>query len=96
MFEDKSSKEELAKEIEYLSKRYPEVSFAKLSRIAVHVARWQKGKIMKEAKSGVGNNDNYIQLDDGTWIDLDPSMGLKPAFNVEEGEKVTIAIIKEG
>ena len=32
----------LEKEIEYLSKRFPEVSFAKLSRICVHIAKWQK------------------------------------------------------
>lgn len=44
-FEDKSPNEELAKEIEYLSKRYPEVSFSKLSRIAVHIAQWQKQQI---------------------------------------------------
>lgn len=33
---------ELADEIDALSKRYPEVSFAKLSRIAVRIAKWQK------------------------------------------------------
>ena len=33
---------ELADEIDVLSKRYPEISFAKLSRIAVRIARWQK------------------------------------------------------
>ena len=34
--------ENLEEVINNLSKRYPEVSFAKLSRIVVHVARWQK------------------------------------------------------
>ena len=33
---------ELADEIYAISKRYPEVSFAKLSRIAVRIAKWQK------------------------------------------------------
>ena len=33
---------ELEDEILALNKRYPEVSFAKLSRIAVRVAKWQK------------------------------------------------------
>lgn len=33
---------ELADEIDALSKRYPEISFAKLSRIAVRIAKWQK------------------------------------------------------
>jgi len=92
---DKSINEDLSKEIEYLNKRYPEVSFAKLSRIVVHVARWQKEMMMKEAKSGVGNNGYFIEFDDGTFIDIDPAMQLKPAFHVEEGEKVRIAIIKE-
>ena len=36
---------ELADEIDALSKRYPEISFAKLSRIAVRIARWQKDKM---------------------------------------------------
>ena len=35
---------ELADEIDVLSKRYPEISFAKLSRIAVRIAKWQKGQ----------------------------------------------------
>lgn len=34
--------DDLAKEIDAVSKRYPEVSFAKLSRIAKHFAEWQK------------------------------------------------------
>ena len=34
--------EDLEEVISYLSKRYPEVSFAKLSRIAVYVAKWQR------------------------------------------------------
>jgi hypothetical protein len=40
--------EDLQSEIDCLSKRYPEVSFAKLSRIAVHIANWQKQQIVKE------------------------------------------------
>ena len=39
---------DLQSEINILSKRYPEVSFAKLSRIAVHIANWQKQQIAKE------------------------------------------------
>ena len=43
----------LAKDLEEListlSKRYPEVSFAKLSRIAVMVAKWQKQHLWKPA-----------------------------------------------
>lgn len=39
--------DDLSAEIDYLSKRYPEVSFAKLTRIAVHVANWQMQQIFK-------------------------------------------------
>ena len=51
-----------------LSKQFPEVSFAKLSRIAVRVARWQKQKMMKGAiettlshglEEDYGINGNY-------------------------------------
>lgn len=58
-------------------------------------ANWHMQKMMKDAKSGIGNYDNYIKLEDGTWIDLDPSMQKKPAFNVKEGEKVKVLVIKE-
>ena len=51
--------------------------------------------LMKDAKSGIGNYDNYIEFVDGTWIDLDPSMQRKPAFNVDEGDKVKVIVIKE-
>ena len=40
--------DDLSAEIDYLSKRYPEVSFAKLTRIAVHVAKWQMQHIMRQ------------------------------------------------
>lgn len=58
-------------------------------------ANWQKEQMMKDAKSGIGNYDNYIKFEDGTWIDLDPSEQLKPAFNVNEGDKVKVIVIKE-
>lgn len=58
-------------------------------------AKWQKEQMMKGAKSGIGNYDNYIKFEDGTWIDLDPSEQLKPAFNVNEGDKVKVIVIKE-
>ena len=40
--------DDLSAEIDYLSKRYPEVSFAKLSRIAVHIAKWQKDDTIRK------------------------------------------------
>lgn len=39
---EETPSKELADEIDALSKRYPEISFAKLSRIAVRIAKWQK------------------------------------------------------
>lgn len=38
--------EELGEYINELSKQFPEVSFAKLSRIAVRAAKWQKQQLM--------------------------------------------------
>lgn len=54
-----------------------------------------KDLLEADCKIGVGNNDNYIQFEDGTWIDLDPSMQLKSAFNVKEGEIVKVLVIKD-
>lgn len=48
-----------------------------------------------ETKSGIVQKDLQIVLDDGTYIDLDPSMQLKPSFSVKGGEKVKVVIIKE-
>lgn len=45
---DESTTEDLGEYINELSKQFPEVSFAKLSRIAVRVAKWQEQKY-KEA-----------------------------------------------
>jgi len=46
-------------------------------------------------KSGTVQKDLQIILDDGTYIDLDPSMQLKPSFSVKEGERVKVVISKE-
>lgn len=48
-----------------------------------------------EAKSGIVQKDLQIILDDGMYIDLDPSMQLKPSFSVKEGEKVKVVISKD-
>ena len=48
-----SDKDGLEKEIEYLSKRFPEVSFAKLSRICVHIAKWQKVQDDKKSEDAL-------------------------------------------
>lgn len=44
--------EGLGEYINELSKQFPEVSFAKLSRIAVRVAKWQKEQIKKTMDLG--------------------------------------------
>lgn len=44
--------EDLGEYINELSKQFPEVSFAKLSRIAVRVAKWQKEQIKRAMDLG--------------------------------------------
>lgn len=48
--------EDLGEYINELSKQFPEVSFAKLSRIAVRVAKWQKEQIEEALLSEVLGN----------------------------------------
>lgn len=66
-----------------------------LYRAALHFNGWQKRKLMKDAKSGTVQEDFQIILGDGAYIDLDPSMSLKPSFAVKAGERVKLIIIKE-
>ena len=49
---DESTTEDLGDYINELSKQFPEVSFAKLSRIAVRVAKWQAEQMMAKAIDG--------------------------------------------
>lgn len=51
-YKEEPVSEELEELIDTLSKRYPEVSFAKLSRIAVRVAKWQKEQIKRAMDLG--------------------------------------------
>ncbi len=68
--------------------------------IAVSLA-YEKGKsdmkqeILKSAKPGTAQKDYQLILDDGTYIDLDPSMSLNPAVKVKEGQRVFVSIITE-
>ena len=55
---DESTTENLGEYINELSKQFPEVSFAKLSRIAVRVAKWQKQHLLKPA-----DGDNLPEID---------------------------------
>jgi hypothetical protein len=45
--------EDLGEYINELSKQFPEVSFAKLSRIAVRVVKWKEQQLMANAVDGV-------------------------------------------
>lgn len=49
---NESTTKDLGEYINELSKQFPEVSFAKLSRIAVRVAKWQKEQIKKAMDLG--------------------------------------------
>jgi hypothetical protein len=48
---------DLSEYIDKLSKQFPEVSFAKLSRIAVRVARWQKEHMDNNIELYAGGNE---------------------------------------
>lgn len=50
---------------------------------------------MKQEKVGVVKEDFQVELEDKTWIDLDPTMQLTPAFDVKVGDKIKITIDKE-
>jgi hypothetical protein len=88
---DESTTEDLGEYINDLSKQFPEVSFAKLSRIAVRVAKWKEQKMMAKAVDGYvikdveeGNGDFLLSADY-----LPKSMGLK------DQQKVKVIVIKE-
>ena len=55
---DESCSMELGEYINELSKQFPEVSFAKLSRIAVRVVKWQKENLWKPA-----DDDDLPEID---------------------------------
>ena len=79
----------LNKEIQYLHQRYPEVSFAKLSRIVVHVAKWKEEQMMSKAIDADVFSDGMLM----------PVISLKEYKekipNVKFGDSVKIIIIKE-
>jgi hypothetical protein len=80
--------EDLGDYINELSKQFPEVSFAKLSRIAVRVAKWQKEQMIAKAIDA----ELYS---DGMFI---PLIGVKDREKVSDikfGDKVKVIIIKE-
>jgi len=80
--------EDLSDCINKLSKQFQEVSFAKLSRIAVRVAKWQKEQMMKDVVYGLvcGHDESSP-----AWIDL--NLLNKP--NVKVGTEVKLIIIED-
>lgn len=76
--------------IQHLHRRYPEVSFAKLVRIVVHVARWQKEQIMKDAfETEVWN---YVTEEDLRAL---PIWDVEKCNDLKEGDKVKVLIVKD-
>lgn len=65
--------EDLGEYINELSKQFPDVSFAKLSRIAVRVAKWQKERVIDKACVWLSN----VCIEDMTYKydDFDTSEG---------------------
>ena len=92
--------------INELSKQFPEVSFAKLSRIAVRVAKWQQErdeadrKVMMMKKSfdakilPANIEETEFRLDDYEEVAIITEMVNKGEFKM--GDKVRVILIKEG
>jgi hypothetical protein len=88
---DESTTEDLGEYINELSKQFPEVSFAKLSRIVVRVTKWKEQKMMAKAVDGYviedveeGNGDFLLSADY-----LPKTMGLK------DQQRVKVIVIKK-
>lgn len=89
---DKSVTKDLGEYINELSKQFPEVSFAKLSRIAVRVAKWQKEQMMAKAIDATIEEPEPL-----LWRVLGELEGLFVAENnLHDGDGVKVIIIKEG
>ena len=85
--------EDLGEYINELSKQFPEVSFAKLSRIAVRVAKWQMAQMVKDV------TDVTVHVEAGGYPYI-PQMELydydKDIPLAKEGDKYKVVLIKEG
>lgn len=85
--------EGLGEYINKLSKQFPEVSFAKLSRIAVRVVKWKEQQMMAKAVDAV------VKIDAGGYPYVDRTIELydydKDIPLAKRGDKVKILVIKE-
>ena len=84
--------DDLGEYINELSKQFPEVSFAKLSRIAVRVAKWQMAQMMKDATEVTVHIEagNYPYIPQMELYDYDKDIPL-----AKEGDKYKVVLIKE-
>jgi len=84
--------EDLGEYINELSKQFPEVSFAKLSRIAVRVAKWKEEQMMEKAI------DVEVKVDAGGYPYI-PQMELydydKDVPLAKAGDRYKVILIKE-
>jgi hypothetical protein len=78
--------EDLGEYLYELSKQFPEVSFAKLSRIAVRVAKWQKEQMMSKAIDFIIVDNNAVSTEISTF----PYVSLGT-----EGDTVKLIIINQ-
>ena len=56
-------------------------------------AEWMAGQ--GQTKEGIATKDYFVNFGDDTSVDLDPSMTLNPAFNINDGDKVIVQIRKK-
>ena len=63
MTNKESANKDLTIKIEELHARYPEISFAKLSRVVINVAKWEKEQLV----TWLSNEANYLiqELENG-------------------------------
>ena len=92
MILEESISEDLGNYINELSKQFPEVSFAKLSRIAVRVAKWQKEQMMANATEVTVHIDagGYPYIPQVELYDYDKDIPL-----AKEGDKYKVVFIEE-
>lgn len=76
--------DDLGKFINELSKQFPEVSFAKVCKIATRTAKWQKSQMMAKA---INTKASLIMSV--------PSICISLPLGVNVGDKVKVIVIKE-
>lgn len=92
-----SVSDDLGEYINKLSKQFPEVSFAKLSRIAVRVAKWKEQQLMANAVEGVVHHFEKCKV---ASVHYNDPTGVPMAYftsqeGLSAGDKVKINVIKE-